>query len=94
MNQEPAQSRRRDGADSSCVIRRMLLTADGNILPPPAITVYRLSLSSDAGDIAVVEVQPSDLPPVRYRGQAYTRVPSATFRTRLIGSGSRVSATA
>lgn len=49
------------------------LTADGNILPPPAIAVHRLSLSSGAGDIAVVEVQPSDLPPVRYKGQTYIR---------------------
>lgn len=49
------------------------LTADGNILPPPAITVYRHTLSSGAGDIAIVEVQPSDLPPVRYKGQAYIR---------------------
>jgi ATP-dependent DNA helicase RecG len=49
------------------------LTADGNVLPPPAITVYRLTLSSGAGDIVIVEVQPSDLPPVRYKGQAYIR---------------------
>ena len=47
------------------------LTADGNILPPPAITVYRLTLSTGAGDLAIVEVQPSDLPPVRYKGQTY-----------------------
>lgn len=44
-----------------------------NILPAPAITVYRLSLSSGAGDFAVVEVQPSDLPPVRFKGQTWIR---------------------
>jgi ATP-dependent DNA helicase RecG len=49
------------------------LSADGNILPPPAISVYRMRLSSGAGDIAVVEVQPSELPPVRYKGQAWIR---------------------
>lgn len=49
------------------------LTADGNILPPPAVVVYRVCLSSGAGDIAVVEVQPSDLPPVRYKGRAWIR---------------------
>lgn len=49
------------------------LTADGNILPPPALTVYRITLASGLGDIAVVEVQPSDLPPVRYKGQAWIR---------------------
>ena len=49
------------------------LVSDGNILPPPAITVYRHKLTSGAGDIAVVEVQPSDLPPIRYKGQAWIR---------------------
>jgi ATP-dependent DNA helicase RecG len=49
------------------------LTADGNILPPPAIVVYRIRLSSGAGEVAVVEVQPSDLPPVRYKGRTWIR---------------------
>jgi ATP-dependent DNA helicase RecG len=48
------------------------LTADGNILPAPAITAYKVSLPSGS-DIAVVEVQPSDLPPVRYKGVTYVR---------------------
>lgn len=49
------------------------LISDGNILPAPAITVYRVTLSSGAGDIAVVEVTPSDLPPVRYKGRPWIR---------------------
>jgi len=49
------------------------LTADGNILPAPALTAYRISLSSGHGDLAVVEVQPSDLPPVRYKGRVWIR---------------------
>ncbi len=49
------------------------LVSDGNILPPPAIVVYRQTLTAGRGDIAVVEVQPSDLPPVRYKGQAWIR---------------------
>jgi ATP-dependent DNA helicase RecG len=49
------------------------LATDGNILPAPAIMVYRVQLSSGAGDIAVVEVQPSDLPPVRFKGQTWIR---------------------
>jgi len=49
------------------------LTSEGNILPPPAITVYPITLSSGAGDIVVVEVQPSELPPVRYKGQVWVR---------------------
>lgn len=49
------------------------LASDGNILPAPALMVYRITLSSGQGDIAVVEVQPSDLPPVRYKGQTWIR---------------------
>lgn len=49
------------------------LAENGNILPPPAIAVGRVSLSDGRGDIVVVEVQPSDLPPVRYRGRVWIR---------------------
>jgi ATP-dependent DNA helicase RecG len=48
------------------------LRADGNILPIPALTVSRHAL--EGGEVAVVEVQPSDLPPVRYKGQVWIRV--------------------
>ena len=48
------------------------LRSDGNIQPLPAMTVEKFALA--AGDVAVVEVQPSDLPPVRYRGRVYIRV--------------------
>ncbi|HEV3136236.1 MAG TPA: RNA-binding domain-containing protein [Pirellulales bacterium] len=44
------------------------LSGDGNILPPPAMVAYKVALSSGKGDIGVVEVQPSDIPPVRYKG--------------------------
>ena len=44
------------------------LSADGNILPPPAVMAYKITLSSGKGEIAVVEVQPSEIPPVRYKG--------------------------
>jgi ATP-dependent DNA helicase RecG len=49
------------------------LASDGNILPAPAIHAYRIKLSSGEGDVAVVEVQPSDMPPVRFKGQAWIR---------------------
>jgi ATP-dependent DNA helicase RecG len=49
------------------------LATDGTILPPPALAAYRLSLSSGQGDVAVVEVQPSDIPPVRYKGVVRVR---------------------
>lgn len=48
------------------------LRSDGNIQPLPVLVVTRFTLS--AGDVAVVEVQPSDLPPVRYKGQVWIRV--------------------
>jgi ATP-dependent DNA helicase RecG len=48
------------------------LRSAGNILPIPALTVAKFSFSS--GEVAVVEVQPSDLSPVRYKGQVYIRV--------------------
>jgi ATP-dependent DNA helicase RecG len=48
------------------------LRSDGNIQPLPAIAVAKFAL--DGGDVAVVEVQPSDLPPVRYKGQIWVRV--------------------
>lgn len=49
------------------------LASNGNILPAPAIIIFKMILSSGLGEIAVVEVQPSDLPPVRYKGQAWIR---------------------
>ena len=44
----------------------------GQIVPLPSLTVQKRSFSE--GDIAVVEVQPSDMPPVRYRGRVWIRV--------------------
>jgi ATP-dependent DNA helicase RecG len=49
------------------------LGADGNILPAPALHAYKITLSSGQGDVAVVEVQPSDIPPVRYKGAVRIR---------------------
>lgn len=50
------------------------IRANGNVQPLPAIMVYKLSLSDGSGDVAVVEVLPSDLPPVWYKGQVWIRV--------------------
>jgi len=44
---------------------------DGRIVPPPALTVAKFSYPD--GDIAVVEVQPHFLPPVRYKGKLCVR---------------------
>jgi ATP-dependent DNA helicase RecG len=48
-------------------------STDGNILPAPALVVYKITLSEGEGDIAVVEVHPSHMPPVRYKGQIWIR---------------------
>jgi ATP-dependent DNA helicase RecG len=48
------------------------LKSDGNIQPLPSLNVAKFSLP--AGDVAVVEVLPSDLPPVRYKGRVCVRV--------------------
>ena len=48
------------------------LRSDGNILPPPALMVYKESFPE--GDIAIVEVQPSKMPPVRYKGKTWIRI--------------------
>ena len=48
------------------------LRSDGNILPIPAIAVE--SFSFPEGDVIAVEVQPSDQPPVRYRGRTWIRI--------------------
>lgn len=48
------------------------LRSDGNVQPLPTINVERHYLPG--GEVAVVEVFPSFLPPVRYRGQVWVRV--------------------
>lgn len=48
------------------------LRSDGNIQPLPVLSVAKLELG--AREVAVVEVLPSDLPPVRYKGQVWIRI--------------------
>jgi len=48
------------------------LRDDGNILPRPSITVGKRAI--DGVEIALVEVMPSNAPPVRYRGRTWIRV--------------------
>jgi ATP-dependent DNA helicase RecG len=45
---------------------------DGNILPLPVITVEKRILKG--AEMAVVVIMPSDMPPVRYKGQICVRV--------------------
>lgn len=46
--------------------------SNGHILPIPAMSVQKHSLPG--GDVAVIKVQPSDMPPVRYKGRVHIRV--------------------
>ena len=48
------------------------IRSDGNVLPQPALAIEKISLAG--GDVAVVEVQPSPTPPVRFKGRVYIRV--------------------
>jgi ATP-dependent DNA helicase RecG len=47
------------------------IRTDGNIVPPPALAVQKFTLPE--GEIAVVEVQPHHLPPVRYKQRIWIR---------------------
>lgn len=51
------------------------IKSNGNILPQPSLTVSEV-YKCEKGDIVVIEVFPSDLPPVRYKGRCYIRVGS------------------
>ncbi len=52
--------------------RLAAIRSDGNIQPLPTMNVQKVVLRG--GEMAVVEVFPSDLPPVRYRGRTCIRV--------------------
>ncbi|MDR0988514.1 MAG: putative DNA binding domain-containing protein [Prevotellaceae bacterium] len=58
--------------DDTLLIKMTNIRTDGNILPQPIMNVAKFSF--DKGDALVVEVQPSDIPPVRYRGRVWVRV--------------------
>jgi len=70
-------ARDRDGAIEGIEVSDQLLQqlsdyADsGQIVPLPSMTVEKMSFPE--GDLAVVEVRPSDMPPVRYRGRVWIR---------------------
>ena len=69
---------RDDGTPAGLEINDALLLklahckTDGNILPPPVMTVAKHTLGG--ADVAVVTVAPADSPPVRFRGRIWIRV--------------------
>ena len=48
------------------------LKTDGNILPPPAMSMEKFSLAE--GDVIAIKVFPSSYPPIRYNGDAWIRI--------------------
>lgn len=68
-------------ATDDILLRISAIRTDGHILPLPVMTVDYITF--DDGDVIVVEVTPSILPPVRYRGRTYIRVgPRKDIATR------------
>jgi ATP-dependent DNA helicase RecG len=77
-----------DGRLAGLVITDQLLQnlaairSDGGVLPPPEMVVEKVSLPE--GEVAVVTVQPSMMPPVRYQGRVHIRVgPRKAWATEL-----------
>ncbi len=57
------------------------IRSDGHILPIPIMNVVKVSLPT--GEVAVIEVLPSPIPPVRYKGRVYIRIgPRKAIATR------------
>ena len=54
------------------------IRSDGNIMPFPIMSVQKKSLNNC--DVAVIEVQPSYAPPVRFNGRGWVRVGPATVQ--------------
>jgi ATP-dependent DNA helicase RecG len=69
---------RQDGSSAGIEITDELLLqladikTDGNIVPPPTMTVSKRVLSGKT--IAVITVEPADAPPARYKGRIHIRI--------------------
>ena len=48
------------------------IKTDGNLLPPPSMSMEKVSLVE--GDVVVIKVYPSDYPPIRYKGDVWIRL--------------------
>lgn len=58
--------------DEKLTQKFLAIRTDGNILPQPVLKIETFTF--DDGDVLVVEVQPSKLPPVRYKGNVCIRI--------------------
>ena len=52
--------------------RKESLKGDGNIVPPPTLSIAKRRLSG--ADMAIVVVEPADSPPVRFKGRIHIRI--------------------
>ena len=61
------------GTEATDELLRQLadMKTDGNIVPPPSLSVEKRTLNGK--DIAVIAVQPSNSPPVRFKGAIHIR---------------------
>lgn len=59
-------------ATDELLLKLSAIRTDGNILPLPVMNVDTIPF--DDGEVLVIEVTPSVLPPVRYRGRTYIRI--------------------
>lgn len=59
-------------ATDELLLKLSAIRTDGNILPLPVMSVDYIPFED--GDVIVVEVVPSILPPVRYRGRTFIRI--------------------
>jgi len=57
--------------DDNLLLQISNIRTDGNILPQPIMSVEKFSFKD--GDVLVAEVQPSEFPPVRYRGRVWVK---------------------
>ena len=58
--------------DDALLKKISAIRSDGNILPLPVMSVDKFEFPD--GDLLVVEVSPSLIPPVRYRGRVFVRI--------------------
>ena len=58
--------------DDKLLLQIANIRTDGNILPQPIMPMEKFSFGE--GDVLAAEVQPSEFPPVRYRGRVWVRV--------------------
>ena len=59
------------------------MKTDGNIVPPPSLTVEKRRLQGK--EVAVIAVQPSNSPPVRFKGAIHVRYSPSPWHRHISG---------